>query len=58
MDFWQAPNDKRWLVKWANTESSNETWETYELKDVEAFQQYCASLQLQNSYHCPGKQKM
>jgi len=40
-------NDKRWLVKWAGTEASNKTWETYErLKDVEAFQQYCASLQL------------
>jgi hypothetical protein len=40
-------NDKRWLVKWASTEASNETWETYEtLKDVEVFQQYCASLQL------------
>jgi hypothetical protein len=30
-------NDKRWLVKWASTEASNETWEIYEtLKDVEA----------------------
>jgi hypothetical protein len=37
-------NDKRWLVRWAGNGQPEETWERYDnLKDVEAFQQYCAA---------------
>ena len=40
------PQDKKWLVRWL-TDPPSETWEQYEnLKNVEAFQHYCATNRL------------
>jgi transposase InsO family protein len=40
-------NDKRWLVRWEIDGVLEESWETYDnLKNVEVFQHYCASHQL------------
>jgi hypothetical protein len=40
-------NDKRWLVRWEIDGILEESWETYDnLKNVEVFQHYCASHQL------------
>jgi hypothetical protein len=40
-------SDKKFLVKWSGDREPDETWERYEtLKNVEAFQHYCASHQL------------
>jgi len=40
-------HEKKWLVRWAGTDTPEETWENYDtLKNVEAFHQYCAALQI------------
>ena len=40
------PQEKKWLVRWL-TDPPSENWEQYEnLKNVEAFQHYCATNRL------------
>ena len=40
-------NDKRWLVRWGGDQRFEDSWERFHtLKDVEVFQHYCASRQL------------
>ena len=40
------PNDKKWLVRWLR-DLPSESWERYDnLKNVEAFHQYCATNRL------------